>query len=277
MCMFARKHGSRRTPWVVFGPMLMAVGCARTDANSNGNVKPTAARSAVAAPVQWFTDVTQASGLRFVHESGAEGNFLTTEITGPGCALFDYDNDGDLDAYLINGNWSFSSAAHPDEPTNTLLRQESDGRFTDVTGASGLGDTGYGMGVALGDIDNDGDLDVLVTNVGPNHLYRNNGDGTFADITDAAGVRTDGWSASAAFLDYDRDGWLDLYITRYLDFNPVKRCFDKAGRPDYCAPNQFPPVFALARDRRRLPLATCKAQARHQVFLRGRAPSDRAG
>jgi hypothetical protein len=125
---------------------------------------------------------------------------------------------------------------------NQLFRQREDGAFEDVTAASGLGDDGYGMGVAIGDIDNDGDFDVFVTNVGPDRLYRNNGDGTFANITQAVGITEDGWSSSAAFLDFNRDGWLDLYIVRYLDFNTTKRCFDAAGRPDYCAPNQFPPL-----------------------------------
>ncbi|RME39595.1 MAG: CRTAC1 family protein, partial [Planctomycetota bacterium] len=114
--------------------------------------------------------------------------------------------------------------------------------YTDVTEESGLGDGGYGMGVAIGDYDNDGDTDVYVTNFGRNALYRNRGDGTFENVTDASGTGVTGWSCSATFLDYDRDGNLDLYVTRYVEFNPLKDCYDAAGRRDYCGPKAFPPV-----------------------------------
>ncbi|MHC5024159.1 MAG: CRTAC1 family protein [Planctomycetota bacterium] len=190
----------------------------------------------------WFADITSASGLEFVHESGAGGRFLTPEVTGSGAALLDYDGDGDLDVYLVNANFEGLGETSNDQPVNQLFRQEPDGRFTDVTVASGLGDDGYGMGVAVGDIDNDGDVDVYVTNLGPDRLYRNDGDGTFTNISDAAGIDVDGWSCSAAFFDYDRDGYLDLFVTQYLQFDPDLRCFDSTGRPDYCAPKEFPPV-----------------------------------
>ncbi len=186
----------------------------------------------------WFEDVTSAVGLDFVHESGATGQLLLPEIMGGGAALFDSDGDGDLDLYLVNGNTLAAEAPVP-PPVNRLYRQEAGGRFTDVTAESGLGDTGLGMGVAIGDIDNDGDADVYVTNYGPDVLYRNRGDGTFEPVT---GVGADGWSCSAAFVDYDRDGWLDLYVTRYVAFDPKRRCFNSAGRPDYCGPKVFTPV-----------------------------------
>ncbi len=112
----------------------------------------------------------------------------------------------------------------------------------DVTTESGLGDTGYGMGVAVGDIDNDGWVDVFVTNYGPDRLYRNQGDGSFADVTASAGVKVDGWSTSAAFCDFDRDGFLDLYVTRYVDYLPAKRCSAKDGRQDFCGPESFRPI-----------------------------------
>lgn len=223
--------------------VLGAGGCDRTGADSTPASGAQPAAHGSPAPVsQWLTDITELSGLDFVHESGATGQYFTPEITGPGGALFDYDQDGDLDVYLITGNWSLSGDSHSTKPVNRLFRQDTHGHYTDVTDLSGLGDDGYGMGAAIGDIDNDGDLDVFVTNVGPDHLYRNRGDGTFENITAAAGIRIDGWSASAGFFDYDRDGWLDLFITRYMDFNTTKRCFDAAGRPDYCAPSQFPPL-----------------------------------
>ncbi|MCH8206680.1 MAG: VCBS repeat-containing protein, partial [Chloroflexi bacterium] len=122
---------------------------------------------------------------------------------------------------------------------NRLFRQEADGRFTDVTLDAGLGDPGYGMGVAVGDVDNDGDRDVYVANLGPDKLYVNLGDGTFAEVTAQAGVQVDGWSSSVAFLDYDGDGFLDIYITRYVKYEPAVRCTDIVGRPDYCGPLSY--------------------------------------
>ncbi len=189
--------------------------------------------------VDWFTDVSAEVGLDFVHESGATGGLALPEIMGAGVALLDYDGDGDLDLYLVNGG--LVTADRP-PPVNRLYRQEADGTFVDVTAESGLGDPGNGMGVAVGDIDNDGHVDVYVTNYGPDALYRNRGDGTFTDITLAAGIDVPGWSCSAAFVDYDRDGFLDLYVTQYVDFDPSRRCFSAAGKPEFCGPKVFPPV-----------------------------------
>ena len=189
---------------------------------------------------QWLTEITSSVGIDFVHETGATGDLHMAEVMGAGCALFDYDNDGDLDLYLTTSNRTLPAGAVASAPVNRLYRQEADGRFVDVTIASGLGDGGYGMGVAVGDIDNDGDADVYVTNYGRDRLYRNRGDGTFVDITDAAGLEVDGWSCSAAFFDYDGDGFLDLFVTQYVNYTP-RRCFDLAGRPDYCGPLAFPP------------------------------------
>ncbi len=189
--------------------------------------------------VAWFTDVTADVGLDFVHNSGATGGLLLPEIMGAGVAFLDYDGDGDLDVYLVNGG--LVTADHA-PPINRLYRQEADGTFVDVTAESGLGDAGNGMGVAIGDIDNDGRVDVYVTNYGLDTLYRNRGDGTFTDITEAAGIHVPGWSASAAFVDYDRDGFLDLYVTQYVDFDPSRRCFTPTGKPEFCGPKVFPPV-----------------------------------
>ena len=181
----------------------------------------------------WLVDVTAEVGLDFRHEAGAAGRFLLPEIMGSGVALLDADGDGALDIYFVNGRKG-------DGDTNRFYRQQPDGRFADATAGSGLGDNGYGMGVAVGDIDNDGDPDLYLTNHGPDRLYRNRGDGTFEEITAAAGIEVDGWSASATFFDYDLDGLLDLYVTRYVDDDAGKSCMDRAGRPDYCQPQVFP-------------------------------------
>ncbi len=189
----------------------------------------------------WFTEITRQVGLDFVHESGARGDRLMPEVMASGVALFDYDNDSDLDIYCTNGNRALPRLDGGSDTPNRMYRQEADGRFVDVTAASGLGDTGYGTGVAIGDIDNDGDLDVYVANVGRDRLYRNRGNGTFADISDAAGITVDGWSASVCFFDYDADGFLDIYVSRYVRWDATKKCFAPDGRPTYCGPLSFMP------------------------------------
>ncbi len=176
----------------------------------------------------WFADASEASKLDFVHQPGAGGDFYMPESIGPGAGLLDYDGDGDLDVYLVDG-------AAP----NRLFRQAADGSFEDVTAASGLGDPGYGMGVAVGDVDNDGDPDVYVTNVGADALYRNRGDGTFAEATEAAGISNPEWGASAVFFDAEPDGDLDLYVANYVAFDAGAVCTDAAGRRDYCGPSGF--------------------------------------
>ena len=194
-----------------------------------------------------FIEKAAESGLNFRHSTGATGQFYMPEIIGPGAALFDYDNDGDLDVYLIQGaalNGKFLN------PGNHLYRNElyPSGKlqFTDVTARSGIGYIGYGMGAAVGDYDNDGYPDLYLTNYGANALFRNNGDGTFTDVTREAGVDDPRWSTSAAFLDYDQDGDLDLFVCNYLDFTIKgnKRCFTPTGEPDYCSPSSYRPVPA---------------------------------
>ena len=162
---------------------------------------------------------------------------------GAGAALFDYDNDGDLDVYLIQGA-SLDGTMFPGGG-NRLFQNNlvPTGRlsFSDVTRIAGVASSGYGMGAATGDYDGDGDLDLYVTNFGPNVLYRNNGNGTFTDVTREAGVGDPRWSASAAFLDYDRDGDLDLFVTNYVDFTLKGNilCYDAAGGRDYCNPSVY--------------------------------------
>jgi len=190
----------------------------------------------------WFVDATAEVGLDFVHETGATGRLHLPEIVGSGAALFDYDADGDLDVYLTSGNFALGSDPVASRPVNRLFRQEKDGTFVDVTTESGLGDPGYGIGVAVGDVDNDGDVDVYLTNFGPDRLYGNRGDGSFSDVTAAAGVRVDGFSCSAVFCDYDLDGFLDLYVTRYVRYDPDQHCSNSSGRRDYCSPKAFNPV-----------------------------------
>jgi hypothetical protein len=167
-----------------------------------------------------------------------------------GVALFDYNNDGLLDIFMVNGGNNTKVAggvagfdrSNP-KYWNRLYRQNKDGGFTDVTQQAGLasaGDKNYGMGVAIGDYDNDGLDDIFVTNYGKNLLYHNNGNGTFSDVTTKAGVAGGSWSASAGFLDYDNDGYLDLFVTRYLDwdFKRSKACGEK--KDTYCQPVSFP-------------------------------------
>ncbi len=186
-----------------------------------------------------FTEVTDQVGIDFVHQTGRAYSFFYPEIMGSGVAVLDYDNDGDLDIYLVNGAFHSDSAATGPPVRNRLYQRGANGTYRDVTEASGLGDRGYGMGCAVGDIDNDGDLDVYVTNYGPNSLYLNNADGTFANVSASAGVANDAWGSSACFLDYDRDGYLDLYVSNYLAYDPSRKCQDAAGEPDYCGPQEF--------------------------------------
>ncbi|MCH7839218.1 MAG: VCBS repeat-containing protein [Planctomycetes bacterium] len=190
----------------------------------------------------WLTEITAEVGLDFVHESGARGELLFPEIMIGGVALFDSDGDGDLDIYLTNGHRAFPEHDVDPGTTNKLYVQGPGGKFVDFTAESGLGDAGYGIGVAIGDVDNDGDADVFVGNLGPDRLYRNRGDGTFEDVTSTSGMVIDGWSASACFFDYDADGFLDLYVTRYVDWRRGKKCFAPDGRRTYCGPNGFRPL-----------------------------------
>jgi hypothetical protein len=166
----------------------------------------------------WFENVASSAGVDFPWNSGHDGsNYNLPESIGGGAALFDFDNDGFLDLYLIGAGDLHDSTKCQ---TNQLLRNKGDGTFEDVTQPQRTGSKAYGMGAATGDYDNDGNTDLYVTNRGANVLYRNNGDGTFSDVTKAAGVECPSWSASAAFTDYDRDGDLDLYVANYVNWSP---------------------------------------------------------
>ena len=208
-----------------------------------------------------FTDLSEQAGIRFQHFNGMSGEHYYAEIVGSGAALFDFDNDGDLDIFFVQGNMLGSGKTLADALTpppaplplrSRLYRNDltsDSGRppslhFTDVTDRSGIDAQGYGMGVATGDFDNDGWVDLYVTNFSSNQLWRNQGDGTFRDVTRKAGVDDTRWSISAAFLDFDRDGWLDLYVANYVefDFKNRKQCYSHAEAGYYCGPMSYEPV-----------------------------------
>jgi len=201
-----------------------------------------------------FRDAAAEAGLDFFLYTGPTPERYMPEIIGAGVALLDYDNDGDLDIYvlqdgLVNPNARPLIVPPPGwKPGNRLFRNmlSETGKlhFVDVTEKAGVGHIGYGMGVAVGDYDNDGYLDLYVTNFGHNVLYHNNGDGTFTDVTQQAGVDDPRWSTSAAWVDYDGDGWLDLFVCNYVDFTVEnnKRCYAPAGELDYCSPRTYNPL-----------------------------------
>jgi hypothetical protein len=201
-----------------------------------------------------FEEITTKAGVDFHHQAPHTSKKYLIETMGSGAALFDYDNDGRLDLFLVNG------APFPD-PTpkgtipqktgpqywNRLYHQKPDGTFEDVTEKAGLQGVGYGMGVAVGDYDNDGREDLYVTAYGGNKLYRNNGDGTFTDVTEKAGVGGSGWSTSAAWVDLDNDGFLDLVVLRYVkwDWEDLWCGERREGYRGYCHPDVFQPISML--------------------------------
>jgi hypothetical protein len=225
--------------------------CAAALAGCDNGSPDTAAPRAAA---DWFSEHGADAGLTFTHVNGMSGRFYEAEIFSPGVALFDYDNDGDLDAYVVQGQ-ALGADAPPAAAQDRLFRNDlaiaPDGtrvlRFTDVTAASGIGPMAYGMGVAAADVDNDGWVDLYLTRLGPDVLLHNNGNGTFTDITKQSGLGDPAWGVSASFVDIDRDGWLDLYVGNYLRYGTDTDlpCTTVTGRPDYCPPA----VYDAAPDR----------------------------
>jgi hypothetical protein len=227
-----------------------------------GEGRQSRAGAGSAAEPEWFTDRAKETGLDFVHFNGMSGEFYMAEILAPGVALFDYDNDGDLDVYVVQGAMLGAGKTVRDAlfpPPRSMmplggrlyrndLEVHADGtrtlRFTDVTEASGINARGYGMGVATGDFNNDGCVDLYLTNFGTNQMFRNNCDGTFTDVSTDSRTDQSGWSVSAAFVDYDADGWLDLYVGSYLRYSTGAntKCFSSSGALDYCTPKSYQPL-----------------------------------
>ena len=213
-------------------PALPSPAAAATTTPSPGNLPIT------------FSDVTSQLGIHWKHQNGATAEKYLIETVGGGGAFLDYDRDGRLDIFLVNSG-CHQASVHCLTAGNALYHQNSDGTFTDVTRQAGVGRSGYGMGVAVGDYDNDGYPDIYVTAYGRNTLYHNNRNGSFTDVTEKSGVAAAGWSTSAAFFDYNHDGLPDLYVGRYLQWDYQHSVFCGERRPgyrSYCHPSQFPPV-----------------------------------
>ncbi len=192
-----------------------------------------------------FTDITEKAGISFRHVSSPEKKYIVESMSG-GVALFDYDNDGYLDIYLVN-SLTVDLVKSKQKTRSALYHNNGDGTFLDVTDRAGIGDIGWGMGVTIGDYNNDGFDDIYVTCLGANHLLKNNGNGTFKDVTQSAGVADPRWSTGAAFVDYDNDGKLDLFVSNYVDFDvdhlpefgSGRTCQFK-GIPVQCGPRGLP-------------------------------------
>ncbi|HKY28290.1 MAG TPA: CRTAC1 family protein [Pyrinomonadaceae bacterium] len=234
---------------VVMTPLCVVLVLFPADAKSSYLPSQTPSSSAI------FEELAQQTGLTFRHYNGMTGQFYLPEIMGSGSALFDFDNDGDLDAFLVQGN-VLESGTKPGNtlfpwrettpPTSRLFRNDLDVRtrklrFTDVTDKSGITANGFGMGAATGDINNDGWTDLYLTNLSSNQMFLNNGNGTFTDVTKKSGTDDARWSSSAAFFDYDRDGWLDLMVVNYAVFstNTSPNCYAASSARDYCTPRAF--------------------------------------
>jgi hypothetical protein len=220
--------------WLLFALLIVLFSLACDDES-----KPAAQGTPGTPGPAWFEDVAAERGMSFVAHSGHRDIHLFPESVYGGGALFDMDGDGDLDAYILQAGSLYTDETQP--VGNQLFENLGDGRFKDVSEGSGSGDPGYGMGVACGDYDNDGDVDLYLTNYGPNVLLRNDGEGTFTDITTAAGVGHDGFGSSTGFLDYDLDGDLDLFVVNYVNWHASAevQCSNVMGGQDYCAPGSY--------------------------------------
>jgi hypothetical protein len=209
------------------GPLLFCFAFSACNRDSN-SAAPAATRGK-----PWFQEVTTQAKINFSHDPGPNGSYFMPQSMGSGAALFDFDQDGRLDIYLLQG------AGPETDSRNRLYRQQSDGTFRDVSEGSGLDVAGYGAGVAIGDVTNDGRPDVFVTEYGRIRLFVNKGEGKFADVSREAGLESLLWGSSASFLDFDRDGWLDLVVANYVAYDPTRPCYGRTGTRDFCSPNEF--------------------------------------
>jgi hypothetical protein len=232
---------------------LAFIAVAQAQSPSNGAPSSTQSPTQAAVPAR-FVDITEQAGVHFLHQAPHTSRKYLLETMGSGVALFDCDNDGRLDLYLVNGApytdptpKGFIPQKTGPESWNRMYRQKADGTFDDITEKSGLTGVGYGMGVAVADYDNDGYEDVFVTAYGGNRLYHNNGDCTFTDVTEKAGVGGGGWSSSAAWVDLDNDGLLDLVVARYVtwDWEDVWCGEHREGYRGICHPDVFLPITML--------------------------------
>jgi hypothetical protein len=230
---FALRSWAKRLPILVTHLTLFGLGCLPGCSPTPPAPAPDA--EGVADGPEWFEDVTDRAGIDFVHDAGPPDVRFAPQIMGSGCAFLDFDGDGLLDVYLLQFAGPGSSSV------NRLYRQLPDHRFRDVTAESGLGLAGHCHGVAVGDVNNDGRPDVLVSRYGGLSLFLNRG-GKFEDVTAGSGLANPGWGTSAAFVDYDRDGWLDLVVVNYLDHQPGVECSGPDGTKDYCGPSNLAPV-----------------------------------
>ncbi|MHB9064674.1 MAG: CRTAC1 family protein [Pirellulaceae bacterium] len=228
----SRAAGRHRQTWGLF-----AVGLATLCGCGDRSVAP-ARKQTAPAPPAYFRQLAVPQVPDFVNRPHDPKSYFMPDIMGSGVALWDYDGDDDLDILLLNGG----PADEPDMEADgcRLFRHDPGLVFTEVTDAAGLRTSVYAVGVAIGDVDNDGDLDCYISAYGPDELWRNNGDGKFTNVTDSAGVANVAWGTAASFVDYDGDGRLDLFVGNYVDYYAGLRCEDASGRPDFCNPKDLP-------------------------------------
>jgi len=222
-----------RVPWIEWpaGALLLTTALAAC-----GGGEPAGGAASEPGPDSWFEECGAELGLPAPPERWPDGVYFNPEIIKGGVGLLDYDGDGDLDVFQVRIP---APATPPGTIANRLFRQGGDGRFEDVSEAAGIVRPAFGQGLAVGDVDNDGDLDLYVTNYGPDLYFRNQGDGRFEEATAQAGFGGDEWSTAASFGDHDLDGFLDLFVVHYLRYDPGKRCTDPSDRQEYCGPRSF--------------------------------------